>query len=147
MVDLRKKIARLLDPDAFRSFDARVNQRVAKVLSEMDPLEPFMKKFHVVFSEDFSRPEEKLDTRGQLMMEMWGYQQRDDPSFKFMCDWIINTQGNNTLRKGRNDSEWFFGRASIINIELLKKEVGRLASAYEKRLAEKDSFDASSSVE
>lgn len=156
--NIRKKIAELIAPEYVQEIEdmskqmdgieERVNQRIAKVLLDMDPFEPFMRKYHGVFSEQFEHPEDKLDAKGQLLMKSWGYQQRNDPSFKFMTEWMLNTQGNNTLRKAKIDHEWFFGRACIVSIELFVRETGRLAGLYEELIEkDKNQFDENLTVE
>jgi len=151
------KIAKLLAPDYFRDMDRRVqeaeysaNQRFAEYISKMDPFEPLLKKFHGVFSEEYERVEDKLDARGRLMMMMWGYQQRNDPAFKYMTEWVMNTQGNATIKRGNPTAETIlYGRAQISNMILFVREVNRLGSLYDERLAEDrgDSFDSSIPVE
>lgn len=142
MRNLGRKLARLIAPAYFleverksKDIDAEVGRRVAEIMSKMDPFEPLLKEFHGVFGEEFERVEEKLDARSSLLIETWGYQQRDDPSFKFMCDWIMNSQGNETLKRAPVSTErLLYGRAQIAGIVLLKNEVKRLASLYEERL-------------
>jgi len=148
---IRKNIALLISPeisqeikDAVRYGDDaenRANQRLAKTLLDMDPFEPALKRFHGVFGEEFEHPEEKLDERGQMLLKTLGYQLKSDISFKYLTEWILNTQGNNTLRKARTDYELFYGRACIVNIELFVKEIGRLAGLYEEDMAKRGNTD------
>lgn len=122
----------MLAPRYFEEADNRVNQRVAKIISEMDPFEPLMKQFHGVFSQEYERPEEKLSPQGQLGMAMWGYQQSRDPHFGYMTDWIMNTQANETLKRAPVTTERvMYGRAQISSMLIFTKEVKRLASIYE----------------
>lgn len=147
----RSSIARLLAPEDFAALDLakadlemQVNSRVADVLFKMDPFEPLIKKYHVVFSEKWdTKPEEALDTMGAMRMFMWAYGTRLDPNFIHLVDWLRNQQGNNTLRKAKNENEWFFGRAAVATITLFVEEIGRLSSRYEEIMANRDrSFDA-----
>lgn len=152
-------MARFIAPETFHAFDERgkifdiqekglentINQRVAEALLRIDPMEMIMRQYHGIFSESFERPEERLNEQGKLGMMMWGYQQKSDPYFKHMTQWILDTQGNNTVRKAKNDHEWFFGRASIVNVEAFIKEVGRLSNLYEE-LLDKNKLEFNSDV-
>ena len=132
-----------------QDLDLEVNNRVADIVMKMDPFEPFLKKYNVIFSKEYPRPEDKLDSVSQLKMFMWAYGMYTDPSFRYLTSWIINTQGNATLRKGKTDPEWFFGRSAIVTIGLFVDEVGRLASHYKEILAkaEGETFDETLTVE
>lgn len=146
----RTNIAKLIAPEVFNelaekkeNLDERVNQRVADVLLKMDPFEPLMRKYNVVFSEEWQHPEDKLDHMGKLSLVMWAHGLKKDPNFKHLVDWIRNTQGNNTIRVAKNDHEWLYGRAAIATITLLVDEIGRLSSRYEDMIEQRDSnFDA-----
>lgn len=154
---IRERIARFLVPEVFQQLDLakdkialqrrgienEVDQRVAQVLLKMDPLEPMMQKFHVIFSKRFSRhPEDDLSPMLKTRLFMWAYGTVEDPSFKHLCDWIRNKQGNNTLQKGRNDAEWIYGRAAVATVSLFVDEVGRLSSKYEEMLTRRrEEFD------
>lgn len=118
--------------------EMRVNQRVADVIAQMDPFEPVLRKYNVIFSEEYTHPESKLSEQSQLQFFMWASAQKQDPYFGHLMDWIRNTQGNATLRQASNDREWDYGRAAIATITLLIGEVGRLASRYEDILARRD---------
>ncbi len=143
MVDkIRLWLARFIAPRHYEDIDNRVNQRVALTMSRMDPFEPLMKEFHGVFSEEYEHPEEKLDARGQLLMKMLGYQLRDDPSFKYLIDWIMNTQGNAAFKAPTRTNEergevLMYGKAQISTSILLKRELKRLASLYEEMKGDK----------
>lgn len=132
-----------------RLLNETVNQRVAAVLSHMDPFEPLMKEFRGIFSEEFEHPEDKLDARSQLLMRTWGYQQSTDPSFRHMIDWIINTQANETLRHALpTPDRILYGRAQISGMLLFKREVQRLSNAYEEKIQKRDEeFDSASATE
>lgn len=157
--NLRTKIAKAIAPEyvavvldlekRVSGIEDNVNQRIAKTLIDLDPMELVMKKYHGVFGGDFERPEERLNEAGKLGMYMWAYGQRNDPYFKHMTQWFLDTQGNNTVRKAKNDHEWFFGRACIINILSFVKEVGRLSNLYEELMEKRgeDKFDGESTVE
>lgn len=129
------KIARFLAPRYFEEFDLRVNQRVAKIISEMDTFEPLMKEFHGVFGKEWEHPEEKLDDRSKTTMLMWAYGQSHDPHFKHITDWVMNTQGNETLKRAPVTAERvLYGRAQISTMILFVKEVGRLSLLYEEMM-------------
>lgn len=146
---IRIKLARLLASDYIREVDNRVNRRVARILDEMDPFEPLLKKFQGVFSKEYQHPEDKLDERSQILMTTWGYQQRDDPSFKYMMEWVMNTQANETIKRGPVTVErMLYCRAQIASMILFKQEVDRLALKYEELLNKgKEGFDKDLSVE
>ena len=152
---VRARIARFLAPSEFEELekqkqlvDERVNQRVADFLLKMDPFEPLMRKYNVIFSDEWTHPEDKLADRDRLGLFMWAYAANKDPHFVHVMDWIRNTQGNNTLRKGKHADEWLYGRASIATITLLIEEVGRLASKYEEYVSNRDAeFDKNLVVE
>lgn len=141
---IRSKIAGWLSPerearlntdrarfqDQVRNFDYEVSSRVAEIILKMDPFEPLMKKYNVIFSEEWEKPEENLDAPSQIRLFMWAYGIETDPSFRHLTDWIRNTQGNATLQKATHNDEWFYGRAAVATISLLVREVGRLASRY-----------------
>lgn len=130
--------------------DEKVSQRVAVIVSKMDPFEPLMKQFHGIFSEEFERPEENLDAAGQLRMAMWGYQQSTDPAFRHLTDWIMNSQGNETLKRAPVTVErTLYGRAQISGMILFVKEVKRLSAIYEDMLAKQkiEVFDETLAVE
>lgn len=126
-----------------KDIDNEVNDRVATILSKMDPFEPLLRKYNIIFSEEYLHPEDRLDDRSQLQMFMWAWGIESDPSYKYLIDWIRNTQGNATVRKSSTDQQWFFGRAMVASISLFATEVSRLSSRYKDILAERDgqSFD------
>lgn len=140
---LKKKIARWLTKDYVVSLEAEhakrllavdmdVNVRVAKIISEMDVFEPLMKKYHGVFSEDLEHPEERLDYPSRLQLYMWGWQQKTDPSFMFITNWIMNTQGNETLKHAPVTTDRIlYGRAQLSTMLLFRNEVERLSNLYQ----------------
>lgn len=139
MVDTFKKfriwLARTLAPDYINEIQTSTNARVASVLAKLDPFEPLMKEFKGIFVKEYEHPEDKLDARGQLMMRQWGYQLAEDPSFRYMMEWVMNTQGNETLKRAYPTPERImYGRAQISSMILFKKEVERLAEAYRDEL-------------
>lgn len=149
-----ERIARFLAPHVFEALekqkqelDLTVNNRVADVLFKMDPFEPLMKKYNVIFSKEWERPEDSLDDVSQLRLFMWAYGVEQDPSFKHVMDWIRNTQGNATLRKGGQEEQWLYGRAAVATITLLVREIGRLSTHYRERMRKGEGFDEHLPVE
>lgn len=144
--NILQKIARGIAPSYIQELeqkasdaDAKISQRVAAIISQMDPLEPAMKLFNGIFSEDFQKPEQNMDARSRLQFLMWAYQQHTDPSFIHMIEWIMNTAGNQMTRHKPVDRDnateiLMYGRSQISNMILLKKEIGRLSSLYEDML-------------
>lgn len=136
--NLRKSVAKIIAPQyitdlelAQKNFEHKVNLRVAEYINKMDPFEPIFKKFKGVFSEEFQHPETKFDEKGQLAMMFWGYQQQSDPVFRYIIDWIINTQANDTLKRAPvTEERIMYGRAQISGMILFRDEVKRLANAY-----------------
>lgn len=130
------------------------NVRYARLVSEMDPFEPLFRKLSIVYSKEFTRPEEKLNSQGQLGMMMWAYQQKDDVHFNHLVDWIMNSHGNQAMNAKTDSKEALadrilYGRAQISSMILLRKEIGRLASGYEEVLSKLkgEDFDPSTSAE
>lgn len=160
---LRKRIAVWLAPEykmeaqvlraINKDWEKKINQRVAKIISELDPVDLLMKEYNGIFSKDFDRAEERLDERSRIEMYMWGWRQKHDPCFEHMVNWIMDSAGNETMKGKILDenfkSRMLYGRAQISNMILLKKEVGRLSSLYEEILEEKKGkeFDSSVGVE
>lgn len=131
-----------------RDLEMTINNRVADITLKMDPFEPLMKKYNVVFSEEWQHPEDNLDSQSQIRLFQWAYGIVSDPSFLHVINFFRNTQGNATLRKAKNNDEWFYGRASIATLTLLFDEIKRLASHYEDLVSKKDTgFDPNSAVE
>lgn len=146
-------IARWLAPQEFEKLakrqgdlDMEVNQRVADVIMHMDPFEPLLRQYNVVFPAKWSedeKPEDELGSMQALQLYMWAYGQRTDVSFKHLTDWVRNHQGNATLRKGSQDKEWFYGRSAIATMTLFVREIGRLSSKYEEVMLRREPiFDA-----
>lgn len=158
MVDtFRNKLARFIAPKVFAELaeqklliDTTVNQRVANILEKMDPFEPLLKEFHGIFNKEYEKPEDKLNEQSKVMLKMWGYQQRDDPSFKYITEFVINTQANETLKRAPVTPERImYGRAQISGMILFIREVERLGLLWDDELTKnKESrFDESLSVE
>lgn len=148
---IRESIARWIAPDAFYDIENSINQRVAFLASNIDPFEHMMKRFHGVFSKEYERPEEMLDERSQFNMKMWGWQQAKDPCFKYLTDWIMNVQANETLKRAAVTTERImYGRAQVSCMLLYVKEIERLASLYQEILdkdKEDPDFQASTAVD
>ncbi len=137
------RIVRFFFPAIFRRLDDKeklidvtINQRVAEVLLQQDPFEPLLKKFRGVFSKEFEKPEDHLDARSKVMLLMWGYQQREDPSFKYLLEFIMNKQGNITLKDANPTPERIlYGRAQLSGMILFGEEVARLGGLWEDKMA------------
>ena len=155
MVDtFKKRIANFFARDYIRELenevDMRVNRRVAEVLSKMDPFEPLLKEFHGAFSYEFERVEDALDERSKLNMSMWAYAQYRDPFFIRMLEWVMNSAGNQTIKRADpTEIRLMYGRAQISTMILLRDEIKRLSSVYEEILekSKPKSFDKQLSVE
>ncbi len=131
-----------------RDLDMEVNDRVAQIVLKMDPFEPLMKKYNIVFSREWQHPEENLDDQSKIRLFQWSYGVVNDPSFLHVINFFRDTQGNATLRKAKTADEWFYGRSSIATLTLFLDEIKRLASHYEEMVAKKDkNFDPHSAVE
>lgn len=139
MVDkLTTRIARLIAPQFISDLenkakerDIEVNQRVAMLINDMDPYEPYMRRFKGVFSDEFDNPEDKLREADKMGMWMWGWKTDTDPHFKYLTDWIINTQANATIkRKAISGEEVLYCRAKITAAIQIRDEVRRLANLY-----------------
>lgn len=155
-MQIRERIARYLAPEAFAQVDKRayaidseVSQRVAEIILKMDPFEPLMKSFNIVFTDDYPRPEDGLNTQSQILLKSWAYALRDDPSFKHLMQWIINMQGNAAVKKGNPTPETIlFSRAMLAAPVLVMAEVRRLAQLYEELIAKRDEmFDPNIATE
>lgn len=149
---LRTKIARLIDPASFAQMQSEqesVNQRVAEALTRIDPWELIFKEYGGAFGDQYERPEEKLNANSALQLEMWGWYQTKDPSFEYLIQWMLDTQGNTMVKKGNPTPEnILFSRAMIAAPMLLKREARRLASLYQERLDNKnEEFDSEVTVE
>jgi hypothetical protein len=131
-----------------RTISDEVNRRVAQTLAQMDPFEPLLKEFHGIFSEEHERVEDPLDEKGQLQMKIWGWQNSSSPEFKRMTEWVMNTQGNESLKRAAVTPERIlYGRAQISGMILFVREVERLSEAYKDMLKKPGEFDESATVE
>lgn len=136
------KLARLIAPhfiheleENVKKKDTEVNQRVAELINNMDPYEPYMRRFKGVFSKEYENPETRLNDAGRIGMWMWAWQQDTDIHFKFLTDWIINTQANATIkRKAPTPDEILYCRAKITGMIQFRDEIRRLANLYRDHL-------------
>lgn len=141
---IRKKIADFIYPEHIDE----VNLRLAKIMNNLDPFEPVLKLFYGVFSEEYERPEDKLDARSQMNLKMWAYQMYKDPSFKYITDWLMNTFGNETLKRAPISAERTqYGRAQISTMILFKKEMERLSNLHEDAIKPEENFDKNITVD
>lgn len=58
-----------------------------------------------------------------------------------VCNYLINLQGNYTVKHAINDSQIYAGRFSINGINLILKEIKHAHAIYEKAIKPPDSFD------
>lgn len=121
-----------------KNIDNEINERVATILAKMDPFEPLLKKYNIIFSKEYEKPEDRLSDQSRLQLFMWAWAAEKDPSFLFLTEWLRNKQGNATVRKSSTDQQWFFGRAMVASISLFVEEVSRLSSRYKDILAQQD---------
>lgn len=150
--ELRKKIASFVAHDYVSelkvSRETEINNRVAKIIAQMDPFEPILKEFHGTFSQEYERPEDKLAEKDQIQMYMWGFQQDNDKYFRYMIDWIMDVCANATLKRANVTPERIlYGRAELATMLLLKKEVARLSGLYKEIIKRPEDFDKSKTVE
>lgn len=146
----RIKLAKLLAKKHIESLENSINQRVAEIILKMDPFEPFFKEFGGVFSKDHPRPESKLDTRDSLLLKSWAYKTHDDPGFIFLCEWLMDKQGQDAIKKGNpTDKTILYSRALISIIMSFQEEVRRLHGIYESELNSRgeEEFDTTVTVE
>lgn len=123
--------------------DNEIGRRVARYVLDLDVFEPMMRKYNGVFAHVFERPEDSLDQPSLIALEMWGWQQSRDASFKYLMEWIMNKQGNLTLKAKNLDAESIlFGRAMIAIPLAIVEQVKRLAANYDARIeASRQGFD------
>lgn len=157
---VRKTIAYWISPELKREKEelvkiareaqGKADRKFAELVFKMDPFEPIMRQFHGVFSSQYEHPEDNLNPQSQFILKSFGYKVRDDPGFKFITEWIMNTQGNETLKRSTPTPERIlYGRAQISGILAFVNEIGRLASLYEEDIEKKQrgDFDGELSVE
>lgn len=141
---IRKKLANIIYPE----YKNEVNLRVAEIMNKTDPFDPVLKLFHGIFSEEFERPEDSLDKRSQLNMEMFANRTVKDPSFKYLTDWVMNVAGNECLKRAPISAERTqYARAQIANMLLFKRELERLSNLYEEMLKPEQEFDKNVTIE
>ena len=129
---IRDKIASFI---ATESFENKVNRRVASIMSKQDPFEILSKEFNGIFSSEYEHAEESLDERAQLQMKIWAAEQRDSQCFKYMCNYIMNVSGNETIKRAPITVERVqYGRAMIASVILWRNEIKRLANLYDEYL-------------
>lgn len=146
----KRKWAQKYIDESEQRIKKEVDIRVAKVLSQMDIIDVLLKDFHGVFSNEFARPEEKLDGQSHLQMLMWAYQQNNDICFKYLYEWVVDSTGNEMVKRAPTEKEYsIYGRAQISTMILWKREVGRLAGLYEEWLEKNKApeFDPSQGVD
>jgi hypothetical protein len=125
-----------------------VNLRVAEIINMTDPLDPVLKLFHGIFSEEYERVEDKLDKRSQLNLKMWAHQTYKDPGFKYVTDFVMNQAANETIKRAPITVERVqYGRAQIANMILFKREIQRLSNLYEEMLKRPEEFDEHATIE
>lgn len=125
-----------------------VDLRVAAAVAKIDPFELMMEQYHGIFSKEYMHVEDPLDAHGQISIMAWAHNAQHSPGFKHLVDWIMNTQGNETLKKGAVTPERIlYGRAQISGMLLFKQEVQRLATAYDEKTQEVKGFDATIAAE
>lgn len=127
-----------------------INRRVAETLSKMNVLDVLLRDYHGTFSQEYERPEDKLDSKGQLGMAMWAYKQDKDPYFEYLMAWIADTHANEMIKRAPVTTERIlYGRAQIASTLLIKEEVGRLSRFYEDMLDKNkiQEFDSDKSVD
>lgn len=139
---LAKKLLKKYEEHDERKAREIASQRIAVILSKMDPLEPLLKEYFGVFSEQYEHPEERLNERGQLSMMMMGFQLMDDPSFEYMCRYVMDNAGNDIIKATNPSMERLtYSRAQIATMLLVKKEVKRLGELYKQRIKKTDPED------
>ena len=147
--NIRNKIALFIAPKLLSDFESKVNQKVARIISQQDPFELLSRELIGIFSKEYESPEDSLDDRGKLAMKMWGYHQKTDPAFKRMVQYIRDVTGNEMMKRGpMREKDLWYGRGIIGFCALFNKEVDRLANLYEELMVRKDeAFDTTKSVE
>lgn len=124
------------------------DQRVATAVAKIDPFELMMEQYHGIFSKEYAHVEDPLDAHGQLSILSWAHQAHHSAGFKHLTQWIMNTQGNETLKKAVvTPDRILYGRAQISCMLLFVKEVQRLATAYDEMTKEVKGFDSALAAE
>jgi len=81
-------------------------------------------------------PPEERDAKLALINDIYR-----NEGFHALCDFMINQQGNFTLKQAVNDTQIFAGRFNINGIMLLKKEVERCHLLHEERSKGEEEFN------
>lgn len=134
-----------------REMQETIDRRVAEFIFKMDPYEPLLRMFNGTFSSMYAHPEDNLSEPSKMKMMMLGYQLNDDPSFKHLVNWTMNTHGNQVVhQKGVTRENALdvinYGKSAISNMILLTREVGRLSSLYKEIIGKNDPQIISDSV-
>ena len=69
---------------------------------------------------------------------------RTNPAFEKVAEYLINAQGNYTVKEALNMEQVSFGRATINGISLVKEEIERLSNIYRAENQSEEKFDKSS---
>lgn len=126
------------------AIETTVNQRVAMLMSKLDPLSLVMREYNGIFHERAEHVEDKLDARGQLAIKVFAYGVMYDPAWERLTQFVMDAQGNTTLKDMALTTErTFYGRAFIASVIAIKKELERLGNQYADMLKanKKDAFD------
>lgn len=154
---IRVKLARVLAPDYIGSLereahviDEEINKRVASLALAIDPLDFLIRDYNGIFSENFEHPDENLNAQGKIGMYMMAYQLKNNPYFDHLIQWIMDSAGNETIKKAPiMEARVQYGRAQISNMVLFKREIQRLSSLYEDELnkGKPEVFDTTNTIE
>ena len=143
-----EKIARFLAPEVFNTLEERalftemkINKRVADIVASLDPMELVLKEYNGSFLKEYERPDETLNEGGKIQMEMWGYQQHTDPCLEKLLEWLANSQANTCIRKASTNEQWFMGKAMLLCIKIIQREIQRLHNLYEIRIRPIDEIE------
>ena len=93
------------------------------------------------FSNSKDLLEEGLTEKDKKELYAQAHLLHNNKAFQKICEFLINKQGNFTVKEAVNDSQVFFGRATINGIELFKEEVERLEGLYLEGIQGEEKFD------
>ena len=154
MSEFLKKIARYILREEIQALnevagftEQKVSQKVAVIVSKLDPMELVLKKYNGSFLDEYERADERLNEQGRIQMEQFGYQFYNDECFELLMNWVANRQATMTFKKARNTEDLLFGQATLLVVEVIKKEVKRLHSLYLERTRPEEGFDRTKTVE